>query len=179
CTLFSFPVIANTTTLHINRWSLPAYTLLILVITGYIRCNLAGNFAFYKAAAISFIWIMLIAGAGRWRAYKVYPEAIWRSIQFYVAVNVFALAAHVPPPENAYEEAGGAKILSLLGLDVDRILFPFALGVNGFGVIVGLAVVISAIFVQKRPNIVNIFYFSVCIVALFLSDSRGALGSTL
>ncbi|WP_220636223.1 O-antigen ligase family protein [Georgfuchsia toluolica] len=164
---------------RLNKSAILPVLILLLVTIAYLRAVIDGNFEPIKMLALTLIWVILLLGFPSWRRLHIPAHACWRGVQVYVALNLIGWLIGVPLPENPYgDETGAASILGLLGLNVQRVFFPFSLGVNGFGVVAGLASVSSFIFFFLKRSFFNFALLMMCALSLLLSDSRGALGFT-
>ncbi len=151
----------------------------IIALTAYLRSYLNGTSEGFKMFAIMAMWTVILAGLPMWRHVGASPAMCWRGLQVYVAVNVIAFLLGISPQVSSYADTGSSRILSSLGLDIDRILFPIALGVNGFGIIAGLSSAISIAYLLHSRNFSNFILFLSSFIALLLSGSRGALLFTI
>ena len=129
--------------------------------------------------AIMAMWAVILAGLPMWKHVGASPAMCWRGLQVYVAVNVITFFLGVSSQLSSYADTGSSRILSSLGLDIDRTLFPVALGVNGFGIIAGLSSAISIAYLLHSRNFSNFILLLSSFTALLLSGSRGALLFTI
>jgi len=97
-----------------------------------------------------------------------------------VLMNLVGYAAGIQTDSSLYGSLGGdSKFLKLIGVKADRVAFPFGGGVNGYGTIVCLAMIVSAYYLRvAKPvfKIVPLAIFGACVISLLAADSRAALG---
>lgn len=177
--VFVVPVLQRADIFRLNKHIIPAIIVFLFVGIGYARSVLNGNFYLFKMIGLMVIWAGIIIGLSSWSRRGVPIIYCWRGVQAYVAINVIGMFMQIPPPSNAYSDTGSATILGVFGISASRVLFPFALGVNGFGVIAGLATITGAIYFLWQKNTSSGLFFLLCLLGLMLSDSRGALAATL
>jgi len=77
---------------------------------------------------------------------------------------------------------GNSKMMALFGISFNRIIFPFGAGVNGYGVVVALALVV-AYYIYRIPSMfskaVAMLVAAACFFSLAAADSRAALAAAL
>jgi hypothetical protein len=100
-----------------------------------------------------------------------------------ILINVLGYVAGLSPSVEVADSGADAETLKALGIHMQRIKFPFTLGVNAFGVIGGAGVLSSMALVSLAKNrlfsIVAWLLLSISVAALLLVDSRGAMLSVL
>lgn len=74
-------------------------------------------------------------------------------------------------------DIGKCVLLSYLGIDINRVHFPFSSGINNFASITGffLTLVITLLFSNFKHRIHYVFFCFIFVVVLLLTDSRSAL----
>jgi hypothetical protein len=151
--------------------------LFALTVTAYLRSLNAGQLAIGSVVSMTGVWSFWLLATLEFRRYSEFLGVMLASVVVYVAVNVLLALLQVPSPANPYAEAGPATVLAAIGLSVNRHLFPVALGINGFGIIAGLAVVIATVhaLAARRRRTRWLLWAGVAALALLLSDSRGAM----
>lgn len=95
------------------------------------------------------------------------------------AVNLVLFLVGVEPPEQLYREIARARMPSWFGLDIQRVLFPLARGINSYGVTVGLGLATSLTMALStrtgtRTRLVAVCLAGICAVVVILCDSRAA-----
>ena len=175
----SFPAILQADSYRLNLRYSCTILLFSLVVLAYARAAIAGHFDVSKSIALAVMWAIILTGLPTVERMRIPGRVWWYGLQIFVLVNLIGFMLNIEPPENAYADSGDAKMLALLGLQFQRVLFPFSLGVNGFGVIAGLSTVIGCVFAYKSLGVLNTFLLFSSVVALALSDSRGAIVCTI
>jgi len=101
------------------------------------------------------------------------------TLGLYVAANVIAFAVGIRQPPGIYLGTYGAQMLSSLGVDWSRTLFPFADGINSLGVMAG-ACCVTFFPLLRRRNRPSWRWLSAgvaasCVMVVLATDARGAL----
>ncbi|MGZ8741245.1 MAG: O-antigen ligase family protein [Gaiellaceae bacterium] len=96
----------------------------------------------------------------------------------YVAVNELLYFGGVRAPINpaAIQNTGQGELLSLLGLSGQRVLFPYGEGLNGFGVMAGMSLVVSVVALRTmtgRVQLAGAAGVVASVYGLLAADSRG------
>ena len=98
----------------------------------------------------------------------------------YVAANELLYLGGVRAPANPaeIENPGPAQLLSLFGLSGQRIFFPYGEGLNGFGVMAGMAFVASGVALRRMKGYLRVAGAAGIVAALYgmlAADARGPL----
>jgi hypothetical protein len=113
---------------------------------------------------------------------QVFPKfdlrkAILYSVIALVATNFFLFFAGLNPKDTIYLSQFPAQILSNLGIRTYRTLFPLAMGINNYGVVIGIALVSAALLWAGQKKGWKWLVFGacvvICLVSLLMVDSRG------
>jgi hypothetical protein len=98
---------------------------------------------------------------------------------FYVFLNLAMYFFGINPPGSLYLADYPAQMLSIVGISKYRVLFPMASGINSFGTVSGAGLVGLFFLFKKSTNKLErslLFFLLVfCLLAILLTDSRGAL----
>ncbi|WKZ34316.1 MAG: O-antigen ligase family protein [Anaerolineales bacterium] len=98
---------------------------------------------------------------------------------FYVGLNLLAFSVGVMPDSSIYLTSYPSQLLSMLGSQGNRILFPLADGINSFGVSAGAVLVlfIPILFSTKDTliKLTSMFFSLSSIAVMVMTDSRGAI----
>ena len=113
-----------------------------------------------------------------WRLTK----GIYYSVSLFVSINIILYFIGFTNPRNTYDPYFFTirnSLLSILGIESPRVLFPLANGVNSFGIIAGISLVMSYIVlsrgITKYEKVFASFFLIASLSGVILSDSRGAL----
>lgn len=97
----------------------------------------------------------------------------------YVLLNLLGHTTGLQGPISVFD-SGQNKILSLVGISAVRVAFPFASGLNNFGVFAGLTIVSSfALAIAARSRlllVVSLLATIIGLVGAVMVDSRAPLG---
>jgi len=97
----------------------------------------------------------------------------------YVLANVVAFALGVRQPDLIYLATYPTQMLSWLGVNSNRTLFPFADGINAFGIISGMTLAAfataAALGVPRGLRWLAGTVVVCSLIAMIMTDSRGAL----
>jgi hypothetical protein len=114
----------------------------------------------------------------------IYPKydlrkALIYSLGLFVNVNMLLLVFGVTPKNEIYLISYPSQMLSIFGLERNRVLFPMSIGINSYGTLVGATLVGSFLlfkFVKtKFEKIYLTFVVLICLCSILFTDSRGAL----
>lgn len=112
-----------------------------------------------------------------------YFQVVMNALAYYCLLNLvgWMLGLENPTADSNPTVSDGNFLLSLMGFDINRVFFPFALGVNTFGTIAGVTATHGVFHMldQRRngrsPSIkAFLLHILVPAVCILLSDSRGA-----
>jgi O-antigen ligase len=127
--------------------------------------------AFVGLAAL----ILLLAAPGWERRMCVMAVTIAPAL--YVGINVLLYLAGLENPAFPSGVYAQAKMLSIVGIDHERVVFPLASGLNNFGNIAAVALgstVVLALRSQGRTRLVYGVLVAVSASAVLLTDARAA-----
>jgi O-antigen ligase len=184
---FLLPVLLKMIGLRAHFAVYLVFALMLVICAAYLKGALFDTISWLKAIQMSFIWfsiylcsLSIFSKRRSVERQQALVLSLLTSINIYVVFNVVSFALGFRALNSAYIETGTGKatILSLMGISTERVLFPFALGVNGFGVIAGAAVVIAFILFQRTRKWLRFLYlgYLVCaLIGVLATDSRGAM----
>jgi len=95
-------------------------------------------------------------------------------------VNLVLWRMGVEPPQELYTDVATSRMASWFGVDMQRVLFPLARGINSYGAIAGLGIA-GALATALTPGIgavlrlVASFLATVSTIVVIMCDSRAAL----
>lgn len=182
-------------------------TLWLLICITYIRAISTGVISTNYAQVTILLWTsILIMGISSFLAPDHYirqkglKQAISLAASSYIIVNVFLYFLNTPFFDlvarftESYQEMsdlGQSVLLSYMGININRVLFPTAIGVNGVGPITGAAVIVGILLITEniskrgqgwnQPLLLGFGVLSVitgCFVLLSI-DSRFSLFSVI
>jgi len=109
-----------------------------------------------------------------------YVMALCWAPALYVAVNLLMFLGGFSNAGRSAADGGqlSATVLASIGFEFNRVLFPLAVGINGFGAIAGVALATTAmLFISGRgpQRVAAALGVFVSLVALLAVDSRGSL----
>lgn len=160
----------------------------LLLTTSMLRSNNPSHVG-YASVLLGALWLFL-AGAGTIVAYEVsrhrdsVVDGVLKAFALGAGIFVIAnLALHflgISGSRTLLIDLPEGSLARMFGLRVERTLMPLASGVNNFGTIAGLAIATSlSLFLSSKVSLGTRVVLSVllagCILALFLTDSRGPL----
>jgi hypothetical protein len=100
----------------------------------------------------------------------------------FIASNLLFYFTGIAPKEDIYLAKYPVQMLSLLGITMNRVLFAMSDGINNFGVLAGATFVtlVPLIWVKGKVHKTTIAILLLsCLIAMLLTDSRGAILFTL
>ena len=166
--------------------------LAVYVVTigvSFVRAALAGTLLDMRGAVLQALVIGLLFAfcalallgaddeATRRRRYL----AVAAAPALYVVVNVLLHAAEIRPPApvgTAELPGQPAQLLGLLGISFGRVQYPLAAGINNFGAVAGLGLVMAAAIALQLDGFAAWLAGAgalFCVYALLVVDSRGGL----
>lgn len=109
-----------------------------------------------------------------------YLQALLYSTHVYVLVNVIAYAAGLRGESDFVNggDFGSARLLAIIGVNVDRTLFLLAPGITSFSVVAGASLCVATAGALRANGIQRVFNATmvwVALVSLLLADARGPL----
>lgn len=139
-----------------------------------------GNLAIWVTIALFAICVFSAADAKSMH----FRRAVFYALTLYVTSNVVLQIANVRSPQTLFLTSFPAVLLSSIGIQATRTLFPMASGLNSFGIVAGASLVAAATVLLHTGSsraLRSIAALSVIssIYAILLTDSRGALGFAL
>ncbi|WP_286695558.1 O-antigen ligase family protein [Spongiibacter sp. UBA1325] len=159
---------------------------LFVSIVSYIRSP-----SYYLNGIVFLVMILsIIVGVGVWGRHAVrhhissmgVAKFIISPLLFYVCISLFLYAAGIKGSwsENLLEDysSGGAQLLGVFGVQVERVKFYLSNGVNAFAPVAGLLAVMGFTGLTLGGKEGRAFYFACFLfggVALLLVDGRGAI----
>jgi O-Antigen ligase len=114
---------------------------------------------------------------------KFVSSVLW-ALPILVALNVigWAIGIHGTSTASAVEVTS-ARLLGVFGVHLSRVMFPFSMGVNAFGIVSGAAIVSAGglYFISKgwQKAIAILLLLPTTLAATLMVDSRGALGAAV
>jgi hypothetical protein len=173
--IFASSMLGASFELVISQGSAFLIFVMAIICSCYLRGVLEEDISLFSACSLSLIWgaVVVVGYQGGKRDFN--ELLIFNGLKFYIILNVVLWIVGVRASGNYYESGGSAKVLGILGVDTDRVLFPIAAGYNGFGVLAGLAGVCAFVDLFQKRSFTSILAFGFCLLALLLSDSRGAV----
>jgi hypothetical protein len=161
---------------------------LLVIVVGFYRAAKDGEM-YDRNQAITEIVAFLLLGSFMASAVLGEPDpekrrrrviAVCFAPVAYVVGNELLYLGGVRAPANpaAIGAPGQAELLSLLGISGQRTVFPYGEGVNGFGVMAGMAFVVSAVALTRmkgRLQLAGAVGLVASLYGLFAADSRGPL----
>lgn len=112
---------------------------------------------------------------------KLYHDVIVIPFLLFALINiVFWIMGYEADSSGDYS-IGSSILLASIGLNVDRVKFPFTNGINSYSSVIGLlfSVELVYVFIIKRKNFKTLFTLFIFFITLLLTDSRFALLSSL
>jgi len=178
---------------RINRELLFLFIVLLgMISVGYLRANISGLIPFTGfLSAIFRLWtlvlgIFLILYVSMLKGdMKIVNGALFISLNFYIFLVVML---HLIGIENAnrsiFDDSGPARLLSLVGISIERVRFPMASGVNVFGVLSSFAIVanVSLLILKvysRGSRLLVIAGLALSSYVIICADSRAAIAYTL
>ena len=160
-----------------------------LMCLSFLRAALAGTLLDMRGAVLQALVVALLAvfcalallGAADERVRRRRYLAVAAAPALYVAVNIVLHFADIRPPAGigTADLAGQpAQLLGLLGIAFGRIQFPLAAGVNNFGAVAGLGLVMSFLLATQLKGAGRWLAWAgvgCTVYALVVVDSRGGL----
>lgn len=169
-----------------NSCLLPLISLLLLFLVSELRgvyLGTSGVFSFFGSFLWSLAILFYVASTvvlnGKPEQRRLLIVAFVSGLGLYIALNIIGYAAGLSGAL-IVSDAGPNKILSVLGIGINRIAFPFAAGLNNFGVMAGLSAASGAmLFLFGRQVGIRSIGLMVALVGFagaVLVDSRAAVG---
>jgi O-antigen ligase len=160
-----------------------------LTCLSFLRAALAGTLLDMRGAVLQALVVGLLAvfcvlallGVADERVRRRRYLAVAAAPALYVAINVVLHFADIRPPADVgtADLAGQpAQLLGLAGIAFGRIQFPLAAGVNNFGAVAGLGLVMSALLATQLRGPARWLACAgaaATLYALVVVDSRGGL----
>lgn len=154
-----------------------SYVLLIIVsyIRAYLALTLTFPEAFYTIILLVSLFLLLLTST---IIYKNSANLALYSLSIYIGLNLLLKFIGIDNPYSTGYLRGQATILSSMGIDINRILFPLGGGgATNFGTVSGLlsalALVLFIVTKHRKLHYVIIFLISAAIV--LVTDTRGAM----
>ena len=159
--------------------------LMLIFFFGIIRNNLSGVSIYFSFGIIvNFISFILLTKEVYKYLYNknlqsvdVFHRLIITPFGLYAGFNILAWLIGISSPQNSVD-IGQCLILSKIGININRVNFPFANGINSYASTVGglLTIEIAYIyFLKKKKNWKNYIFLIIFLVTLLLTDSRAAI----
>jgi hypothetical protein len=106
-------------------------------------------------------------------------NSLYSGVGLYLVLNVsLHLLAVAAPPIGQTSVASDALMLSLMGINTPRVIFPLAMGLNNYAVMGGLGFVIAVAMLRSESGVLVrtwwVLVSAAAIASLLLVDSRGA-----
>ncbi|MEJ2767040.1 O-antigen ligase family protein [Photobacterium sp. MCCC 1A19761] len=102
-------------------------------------------------------------------------RCVFYAIPIYISLNVILYVLGLSNSSGTYYAVGSAKLLSFItGIDIQRAYFPLSQGINAFGVVAGLGLVLSFFLYLSKKSYANFLLVTLNTIGLLLADSRGA-----
>jgi hypothetical protein len=111
---------------------------------------------------------------------ELITRALFHGLGLFLVLNLGLHLAGVRPPSiGQVTSAGDALMLSLIGIDTPRVVFPLATSLNGYAVTSGLGLVVAFGMLAKRASKGLDFWWWLTVliaagISILLGDSRGA-----
>ena len=126
---------------------------------------------------IFFVFVVIRPAA--YRRDNRYVKAIFQSFDLFLIINLAFYIVGVRGDTQFINSGdfGTAKLLSIIGIHHDRILFPFTPGLTVFGVLAGASFSNSVISLAEKTGTkkYNILIFILSSFSLLLADARGSI----
>lgn len=153
--------------------------LALVTVVSLSRSYLAGQLEGTSLVMQATLWIGWVLLILELRRDDRFIQHLINSVVAFVAFNALLAILRVPAAGNPYAEAGPATVIGVFGISLPRYLFPLALGINGFGIIAGLALIISAQRLAHRARSMGLWLglLVVASICLLLTDSRGSMAA--
>jgi len=153
--------------------------LIFLIVLGFIRAYLNELINLSKALMMSVLWIIIYLIL-KVEFYKYKDNyfilySLLNGFLFIIFLNFIFYILGFTGVNELYISFGSAKILSLLGIHTDRILFLFANGVNGYGIVLGAGLVYIIFSIKSNFNLIKLSMLFILFISLLLVDTRGAI----
>lgn len=107
-------------------------------------------------------------------------KAVFLALWSYVTLNVILYLIGITSPEQLYFKPYSAVMLSAMGLNTNRVLFPTASGINAFGAIGGALLCASMAIVMRKSSgslwkLLGALGVLIGLFTVLATDSRAAL----
>jgi hypothetical protein len=173
-------------------WSRVLILFGVLCLSAFVRAivaNFLNSDLYYALSIFSSLFFWLIYSAYVFCVILAYRDDqgslrritlfIFWGFGFYVTFNLAAYLAGTRSPNPVYLAVYPSQLLSFLGIESTRVLFPFADGINSFAISSGsvFMLLFPAVFASRDKaarGLGLIFLLSTCAV-IVMSDSRGAI----
>lgn len=171
-----------------NKWMLIIFTLfLVFWIQAIIRSMLNDIYPRFLYDLLILVYIVIL-GFYFLTIFIIFREQSTRAVliksmiygySIYVLVNLVMHLIGLEPENTLYLTDYPTQMLTFLGLQTRRVLFPMADGINNFGLVSGATLVGLVTILQKNikgwERLFVVFQILVCLSVIMLADSRGAL----
>jgi O-antigen ligase len=164
----------------------------LMIVIALLRGASAGVYESVRHVIFEDLGICLLVVFGYLYFASAVTESDWAHRMFilccapgtYVAINAILHLAgfHGPTapgePVSVLNSGTPAQLLGLVGIHSTRVLFPLANGIDNFGDISGVAMVISVVLVMRaagRQRLIAALLLIGSLYALLAADARGAL----
>lgn len=162
---------------------------IILLMIAYVRSAAIGTISAESAIVgiigVSVSLLFSVAIASRYRSAATFGNmlnAMLFAFPVYVFINLFLYFSGVRNYQFP-EGVGDANLLAMFGIGLQRIALPTATGINSFGPIAGATFLIGLVWLSMNGKaylrVTGVLAAVVGVVAIFLIDSRGALGFSI
>ena len=178
---------------HFNKLLLILFSLFALILAlAFIRTARSTIFPASTIFGNMFIWMIvaafgftLFATAPSVEVKRDYRRGIFFAINLYFIFNAIFHFVGIRSPEILYLSQTKAAMLTSIGINTNRVLFPTAGGLNSFGTTAGLGLVSSLVIItsknvnRKFDKFLSLFAVLITIAIILLADSRGALAYSI
>lgn len=111
------------------------------------------------------------------KAYNLFYYIIILPTSIYCIINLLLWAASINVSDSDSTNIGQSMLLAKIGLNVTRVKFPLASGINSFSTVVGavLTLAIPFFIYTKGRAIIGLVSIASMVIVILLTDSRSAL----
>jgi hypothetical protein len=157
------------------------FILVIIIVVGILtskRLDTSLEFRILKVVTFFSFFVAYISTifnkAKKGGLLKIFVFYFYIPVSIYVSLNLLFFFLGL---QDVSHEIGNAVILSYFGLEIQRVQFVLALGINGYGALVGVVFNISllGVWVIRRYNKIFLVGLFLSLITLLLTDSRGPI----